>query len=319
MVLSSIKGLPIECIRTFNSHQGPVHIARYNTGGEYILSGGQDRTIRLWNPDSGLNIKTYTGHGKEVLDLSVTQDNSRFASCGGDRQIYYWDVSTGTTVRRFEGHNQRVNAVSFNWEGTVLASDYGIAGKIHHLSFFKILSTHPILAIDRSHARTPIQILEEPKDSITSLHVIQYEIVSGSADGCIRTHDIRKGALITDLISHPVTSVRVSGDNNCILASSLDNSIRLMDRANGGLLNEFKGHKNASYKIHSCLSNNDAHVISGSEDGKIYIWDLLEGNLLTSFKAHSNVVTCVTFHPRYDYMISTSVDGTAKYWKPQTT
>jgi hypothetical protein len=29
----------------------------------------------------------------------------------------------------------------------------------------------------------------------------QYEIVSGSADGCIRTHDIRMGALITDLIS----------------------------------------------------------------------------------------------------------------------
>ncbi|CAI2182117.1 10439_t:CDS:2 [Funneliformis geosporum] len=303
MVLSSIKDLPIECTRTFNSHQSPVHIARYNTGGEYVLSGGQDRTIRLWNPETGLNIKTYTGHGKEVLDLSVTQDNSRFASCGGDRQIYYWDVSTGTTVRRFEGHNQRVNAVSFNWEGTVLASgSYDTTIRLWDC---------------RSHSRAPIQILEEPKDSITSLHVIQYEIVSGSADGCIRTHDIRMGALITDLISHPVTSVRVSGDNNCILASSLDNSIRLMDRANGGLLNEFKGHKNASYKIHSCLSNNDAHVISGSEDGQIYIWDLLEGNLLTSFKAHSNVVTCVTIHPRYDYMISTSVDGTAKYWKPQ--
>ncbi|RGB37439.1 WD40-repeat-containing domain protein [Rhizophagus diaphanus] len=302
---SSVENLPIECKRTFNSHQGPVHIARYNTSGDYVLSGGQDRTIRLWNPETGLNIKTYTGHGKEVLDLSVTQDHSRFASCGGDRQVYYWDVSTGNTIRRFEGHNQRINAVCFNWEGTVLASgSYDTTIRLWDC---------------RSNSRAPIQILEEPKDSVTSLHMTQYEIVSGSADGYIRTHDIRMGVLITDLISYPVTSVCISGDNNCILASSLDSTIRLMDRENGGLLNDFKGHENVSYKIHSRLSNNDAYVISGSEDGKIYIWDLLEGNLLTSFQAHFNVVTCVSVHPRHNYMISTSVDGTVKFWKPAST
>ena len=60
------------------------------------------------------------------------------------------------------------------------------------------------------------------------------------------------------------------------MASSLDDTIRLMDRANGGLLNAYKGHKNHQYKIRSCLSNSDAHVISGSEDGKIYMWDLME-------------------------------------------
>lgn len=53
----------------------------------------------------------------------------------------------------------------------------------------------------RSNSRAPIQILEEPKDSVTSLHMTQYEIVSGSADGYIRTHDIRMGVLIADLIS----------------------------------------------------------------------------------------------------------------------
>ncbi|CAG8567056.1 11826_t:CDS:2 [Racocetra fulgida] len=47
----------------------------------------------------------------------------------------------------------------------------------------------------------PIQILEEAKDSITSLQISQYEIVSGCTDGNIRTHDIRMGTLLTDLIS----------------------------------------------------------------------------------------------------------------------
>lgn len=57
---------------TLANHKGPVHVATYANGAaKYVLSGGQDRTIRLWNPDSGSEIKKYDGHGYEVLSLSV--------------------------------------------------------------------------------------------------------------------------------------------------------------------------------------------------------------------------------------------------------
>ncbi|CAG8727929.1 18022_t:CDS:2, partial [Racocetra persica] len=210
-----------------------------------------------------------------------------------DRQVYYWDVATGKTIRRFEGHNQRVNTVDFNAEGTVIASGTYLGNNGSYDTTIRLWDC-------RSQSRMPIQILEEAKDSITSLQVSQYEIVSGCTDGNIRTHDIRMGTLLTDLISHPVTSVSVSNDFNCILASSLDNVIRLMDRENGGMLN-----------------SDDAYVISGSENGAIYIWDLLEGKVLTTISnAHSGVVTCVKYHPRIDAMVSTGIDGSIKLWKP---
>lgn len=57
---------------TLSSHRGPVHVVRYAKGSaKYILSGGQDRTIRLWNPDSGAEIKSFEAHGYEVLSISV--------------------------------------------------------------------------------------------------------------------------------------------------------------------------------------------------------------------------------------------------------
>jgi mitogen-activated protein kinase organizer 1 len=71
----------------------------------------QDRTLRLWNPHKGAPIKSYTGHGYEVRDVSVSADNSKFASCGGDRQIFLWDVASGSTIRKFRGHDSNVNAV----------------------------------------------------------------------------------------------------------------------------------------------------------------------------------------------------------------
>jgi WD40 repeat protein len=39
--------------------------------GNYCLSCGQDKSIKLWNPHKGVLIKTYTGHGYEVLDVAV--------------------------------------------------------------------------------------------------------------------------------------------------------------------------------------------------------------------------------------------------------
>jgi mitogen-activated protein kinase organizer 1 len=37
----------------------------------------QDRTIRLWNPHRSTAIKTYVGHGYDVRDATVSQDNSK--------------------------------------------------------------------------------------------------------------------------------------------------------------------------------------------------------------------------------------------------
>jgi mitogen-activated protein kinase organizer 1 len=112
-----------------------------------------------------------------------------------------------------------------------------------------------------------------------------------------------------------ITSVRMSKDRNCILVSTTDNTLRLMDKSNGSLLNEFKGHQHTEYKLHSAFSNDDAYVLSGSEDSKIYIWDLLEGTQLATLEAHKGSVTSIDYHPSEPSMISGSVDGSIMIWE----
>lgn len=52
----------------------------------------------------------------------------------------------------------------------------------------------------KSQSIKPIQVLEESRDSVSSLHVHGYEIVTGSVDGRIRLYDLRKGMLLVDTI-----------------------------------------------------------------------------------------------------------------------
>ncbi|KAG0175254.1 WD repeat-containing protein 83 [Apophysomyces sp. BC1034] len=263
---------PTECNQMLKGHKGPVNDACYNKSGQYCLSAGHDRTVRLWNPATGMHLHTYTGHGREVLGVAVASDNAKIASCGVDRAVMLWDVGSGEILRRYTAHWEKVNTVDFNEEATVLASD----------------------GLDDA---------KRLRKSYTS-----------SADGKLRTFDLRMGQMLEDYIGPAITSARISKDSNCILVSTLDNTIRLMDKANGTLLNEFKGHRHTEYKIESTLTNTDAHAISGSEDGKIYIWDVLEDTPVTTLESHEGVVTSVDYHPSDVAMLSAGGDGCIRIW-----
>lgn len=111
-------------------------------------------------------------------------------------------------------------------------------------------------------------------------------------------------------LAEPITSVQQTRDGNAVLVSTLDSTIRLMDKGNGQLLQNYKGHKNKDYRIRSCLGMVDAAVISGSEDGKIYAWDLLEGNVIEELEGHNGkVASAVAWNGTRKEWASAGVDG----------
>ncbi|KAF8135598.1 WD40-repeat-containing domain protein [Boletus edulis] len=276
---------------TLSSHRGPVHVVRYAKGSaKYILSGGQDRTIRLWNPDSGAEIKSFEAHGYEVLSISVSHDNAKFASSGGDRSVFVWDVATGVTTRRLAGHMGKVHTVEFNADASVLASgSYDTTIRLWDL---------------RSRSRAPIQVLEEARDAVQALHVGPTTILAGSVDGYVRTYDLRKGELRADfvgrastlffhahashsyaLFTESVTSVVPSADATTFLVVTLDSYVRLFDAASGKLLNAFTGHAHTSYRCRACFGYEEASVVCGDENGQVWAWDLVDvsGDVLTLY------------------------------------
>ena len=52
----------------------------------------------------------------------------------------------------------------------------------------------------KSQSTKPIQILDEARDSVSSLSILEHEIVSGSVDGRVRTYDMRMGMVHVDVV-----------------------------------------------------------------------------------------------------------------------
>ncbi|KAG9316583.1 WD40-repeat-containing domain protein [Chiua virens] len=313
---------------SLTGHRGPVHVVRYAKGSaKYILSGGQDRTVRLWNPDTSTEIKSFEAHGYEVLSISVSHDNAKFASSGGDRSVFVWDVATGVTTRRLAGHMGKVHAVEFNTDASVLASgSYDATVRLWDLRYVTLpLRPFPPYVAEmlthapRSQPRAPIQILEEARDAVQTLHVDGTSIIVGSVDGYVRVYDLRKGELRADFVGQPVTSVVPSADATTLLVATLDSHVRLFDAVTGKLLNAFTGHAHTSYRCRACFGHEEASVVCGDENGQVWAWDLVDAAVLQPNpppKVHNKVITWTEHHPSdVGEMVTASADGTIKVWK----
>ncbi|XP_017883532.1 WD repeat domain-containing protein 83 [Ceratina calcarata] len=282
-------------LRELDCKQGAVRAVRFSVDGAYCLTCGSDRKLKLWNPHRGVTLKTYGGHGDEVMDACASCDSSQIISCGLDKSVILWDVATGTPVRRLRGHAGPVNAVRFNEESSMVVS----GSRDNSVMLWDV----------RSKAVEPAQCLGEAKDSISSVRVTDHEILTASFDGKIRRYDIRVGQMYADFMGDAVTCASFTKDGQCVVVSCADGVIRLMDKDSGELLGEFTGHVANNLCLESSVDNQDTRILSGSADGKLWIWDLVSQKVvakLSGFKPTKHPVVSLSVHPQTNCFLATN-------------
>ncbi|WVQ81280.1 hypothetical protein IAT38_003403 [Cryptococcus sp. DSM 104549] len=303
----SLLTYPTSLVHTLDGHDGPVNVVRYNHGQKYLLSGSSDRTIRLWNPSGGKEIKVYRGQAQEVLSIDIAHDNAKFASCGGDRAVFLWDVASGAVIRRLQGHFGKINAVAFSPDSNVLASA-GFDAKVM------------LWDIRAPTSRDPLQTLKQATSTITSLLLPPSpQIISSSSDGHIRTYDLRFGLLTEDLVGWPVTSMRLSptAPEESLLVGTGDGTVRVWDRKDGGVLQTFKGGKvQEGTRWGMGWGYGEGLALAGDEEGKLWAWNVVDGKPLNPDPAaiHKKTITAIEMTSNGKEMVTASTDGTIKVW-----
>jgi mitogen-activated protein kinase organizer 1 len=271
----------------WHGHEGAVNQVRLSRDERFALSCSSDRTLRLWSTrrsasDAAL-LATYAGgHGYEVLDVAIALDNSQFVSVGGDRAALLWDVTSARVLRRLAGgHLQRIQCVALSDDGALLCT----GSDDTHVRLWDLRA---------APSGKSAQVLCEARDAVTGVRLDGHEIMAASADGAIRTYDVRAGELRTDAVGVPIACIGLTCDRQCTLAACLDDTVRLIDKPSGELLQSYRGHANHRFRTGACVSPDDALVIAGSEDGSVYVWDLVESELVARVEAHTApVTTCV--------------------------
>ena len=67
----------------------------YSPDGMRIISGSDDKTIQIWDAQSGKLENTLEGHTSSVLSVAYSPDGMRIISGSDDKTIRIWDAQSG--------------------------------------------------------------------------------------------------------------------------------------------------------------------------------------------------------------------------------
>ena len=328
--------LPQEAIARLEGHDGPISTVQFSQdGGKYCLTGGYDRTVRLWNPlrldpahpppkqtnhyshhndipmeelPQALPIQIYRDGITHPISAVAVDNQSTTVVSASEKTVVVHDVVTGQCKRRLQGHVGRVNDVAVNDGAEVyLSASYDATVRMWD---------------GRSRSYEPIQIFKEAKDSVTAVHSIQSDnmalIRTASVDGVVRTYDLRMGVLQSDNVQSPITGMCPTSDGRCLVVNCLDGALRLIDMDKGQLLQHYAdGHKAGQYGLNCAISAGDDFVATGSEDGRVTFYSISKGRVCQVLEGQRQPTCSIALHPRSDLgsvAISASFDGTAIVW-----
>ena len=81
-----------KCLKTLDGYSSYVESVAYSPDGTKIISGSRDRTIKIWDANTGECLKTLKGHSDCVEYVTFSPDGKRIVSGSDDKTIKIWGV-----------------------------------------------------------------------------------------------------------------------------------------------------------------------------------------------------------------------------------
>ncbi|CAO3439675.1 High-affinity carbon uptake protein Hat/HatR [Azospirillum argentinense] len=289
-------------LRTLTGHSLSVCAVAALPDGRHALSASTDRTLRLWNLDTGTELAIMRGHSNKIQAVAVLLDGHRAVSGSDDKTVKLWDLDTGACLATLEGHSDRIRAIAVLPDGRRILTaseddtlklwdvDTGatLATLMGHYGTVRAVAVLPdgCRAISVGNDRTlklwdldtgEVQsTLRDPSERITAVAVLPdgHRALSGSTDGTLKLWDLDAGATLAILRGHGscVTAVAVLPDGSRALSTSDDKTLKLWDLDTSACLATLQGHSDGVRGL--AVLPDGCRALSASDDGTLKLWNL---------------------------------------------
>ena len=283
--------------KTLVGHSGSVWSVALSSDGQTLVSGSEDKTIKIWNLNTGQVSRTLLGHSDAVRSVTLSPDGQILASASGDKTIKLWNLHG--QIRTLSGHSGPVWSVAINPDGQTLVS-----GSEDGTVKIWNLPTGELRRTINGHSGRVFSVAISP-DGQT--------FATASIDKTIKVWHLQSGELIRTLLGHAdaVRCVVFSPDGQKLASSSWDKTIKVWNLRTGEVMRTLLGH---SDRVVSVAFSNDSQIASTSVDKTIKVWNWQTGKLLSTLSGHSDWVLSVTISPT-GQIVSSSKDKTIKVWQ----
>jgi WD40 repeat protein len=287
------------------SHTTSGNIISYSNNNQYLLTGADDKTVKIWEVSSGRLLHDLKGHEGGIVSAKFSTDDQFVLTAGNagpydskDKYARLWSVSTGELVKTFE-HNDNVNFATFSHKGKLIAtSSLDLTVKIWDpLSGKLLFQLEPKADIKK--------VVFSPDD----------KLIATASHGKIILWDAVSGKLIKSISTFSTQDIEFSQDGKSIIETESytkdrtnKHSILIWDLETGSVI---KTLKTKGDPIINMSISTDGKYLAASDYKITVVWDLTFARVYKTLdEAHA-----VIFDKTNNYLIGNGKVYDLKTWK----
>ena len=351
---AALRAADEKCSTIIRRHTDCVYRAVFSPDGKRFATASKDKTVRVWDTESGAEIRRFTG--KDAIDFVTFSPDGKRILFSSERRWRYWDIETWTEIKleylwdgreidyplgriaafspsgKFFAYISRGSHLGFwNFETNEISS----IGERERNIFINSLAFSPdgkrivfatgdkTIYVWEVETKKDILRLEGHTDGVNSAEFSPdgKRIVSASHDDTVRIWDAETGMellCLEGLDWRPVYSAAFSPKGKRIVSASSDGTVRIWNAESGKEIRKLEGHID---RVHSVAYSPDgSRIISASEDRTVRIWTIRSDPKirLRRLKGHSSEVDFAIFSPDGKRIVSASYDKTVRIWNVET-
>ncbi len=288
-------------LREYVGHSKAVFALAVTPDGKFLVTGGEDRTVRVWEIGSGKQIRVFPGHLDRVISVAVRPDGKQIASGSDDGAVRLWDLNTSDDHLAMQEATDPLWAVAFSPNGkraAAVGADKLV--RIYDPSTGKLEATLP------GH-KAPITSAAFFPDN--------NRLVTAGGDRVLKIWDVAAKKSLKDVPAHDsaILTLAVSEDGKSIVSGSADRTVRAWNPEDGKELWSWTG-KSAVCGV--AIRKGGPQVAVGLADGNLVVLDLASGKPkeLSTANAHVAGVASVVYSPDGNRIATVGGDGAARVW-----
>ncbi len=327
----------------------PVHRIKallVNADATRAITCSTDKTLKIWDLETGHELRTLVGHSDEVNGLAVTDDWRVVVSASRDQTLKAWDLETGRLLCSLAGHSDSIYGVGLSANGHIAVSaskdttlkvwDMELGCELHTLVGHSALvesvavSADGRLAISASWDKTlklwDLSMGQELRTLVGHSRAVRDVKLSGdgriaasvSTDDTLRVWDLSKptGQYVQIGHSDSVQNIAISADGRVAVSASKDPKIKVWDVETTRTSHILVGHSDIVTGV--AISSDGRLAVTGSDDKIIRIWNLQTGDEVGTLIGHSRPISAVALSADGTTAVSASWDKTLKVWDVKT-
>ncbi len=298
---------------TYRGHRSGVNALAWSPDGKQLASAAMNRSVKVWDVTSGVDLLTYHGHSRVVWNILWSSDGSRIASADEVQAVRLWDARTGNTLFLYQHRVGPLDEIG-------VALDYPMIWS-HDGQFIVSASDDQPLEKWNTVIGNRLMTYNGHTSSVKAISWSPDEkrIATGSSDRTVHVWDAATGAVDYIYRNHrdTVRTLAWSPDGTRIASAGSDGIVRIWNPINGSNELVYTGHRPKSVNS-LAWSPNGSKIVSAGSDQTVRVWDAITGKILDIYRGHTDAINMVVWSPSDDAIASASDDGTVRIWSVST-